>query len=114
MEWKKSLSEIKDIIKTVSVFSNTEGGRMLIGLSETGTVAGVEIGKGTIENITNLISQHTEPKIHPRIIVKTTGGKDIIIIDVTKSHDSPVLADGISYIRVGKSSMKMSKHGEKL
>ena len=36
-------------------------------------------------------------------------GKDIIIIEVKQSSHRPVLADGIAYIRVGSSSLKMSK-----
>lgn len=109
VEWKQSLSEINEIIETISAFANTEGGKIFIGISKTGKLLGVQLGKGTIENLTNQISQHTDPKVHPRITTKKIEGKEIIIIDVRKSYDRLTLAFGRPYIRVGKSTMKMSK-----
>lgn len=109
IEWKPSLSQIREIIETVAAFSNTEGGRLFVGVSKDGAVTGVSIGRGTIENLANRIAQHTEPKIHPRITVMKAGGKEIIVIDVKKSQDKLVLANGKPYTRVGKSTRRMSK-----
>ena len=109
IEWKPSLSQINEIINTISAFSNTEGGRIFIGVSNTGKIAGVQIGQDTIENLTNSISQHTDPKIPPRITTKKIKDKEIIIIDVKESSDHLVLAFGRPYKRVGRSTIKMSK-----
>ena len=110
VEWKESLSDIKGIIKTVSAFSNTEGGKIIIGVSEkSGSPVSIQIGKGTIENFTNVISQHTDPKVHPRVTVRKFDGKSIIVIEVKQSPHKPVLANGVPYARVGSSSLKMSK-----
>lgn len=110
VEWKESLSDTKGILKSISAFANTEGGKIIVGVSEKdGSPVDVQIGKGTIENLTNVISQHTDPKIHPRIIVRKFDGRNIIIIEVKQSAHKPVLADGIPYARVGSSSLKMSK-----
>ena len=110
VEWKESLSDTKGIMKSISAFSNTEGGKIIVGVSEkNGSLIGVQIGRGTIENFANVVSQHTDPKIHPRITVRKIEGKDIIIIEVKQSYHRPILADGIPYARVGSSSLKMSK-----
>jgi len=110
VEWKESLSDMKGIIKSISAFSNTEGGKIIVGVSEKdGSPVGVQIGKGTIENFANVVSQHTDPKVHPRITVRKIEGKDIVIIEVKQSSHPPILADGIPYARVGSSSLKMSK-----
>jgi ATP-dependent DNA helicase RecG len=109
VEWKQSLSEIKEIVETVAAFSNTEGGNVFAGVSNNGEIAGVQIGKGTLENLANQISQHTDPKIHPRISVRKTAGKEVVVIHVRKSIDGLTLAFGRPYIRVGKTTMKMSK-----
>lgn len=110
VEWKESLSDTKGIMKSISAFSNTEGGKIVVGVSEKdGSPVGVQIGKGAIENLVNVISQHTDPKVHPRITVSKIEDKDIIVIEVKQSSHKPVLSDGVPYVRVGKSSMKMSK-----
>ena len=50
VEWKPSLSQIHEIIESITAFANTEGGRLFIGVSKDGEVNGVSIGKDTIEN----------------------------------------------------------------
>jgi ATP-dependent DNA helicase RecG len=109
IEWKQSLSEINEIIESIAAFANAEGGKIFVGVSKSGKIIGAQIGKGTIENLTNQISQHTDPKIYPRIVIKKIEDKEIIIIEVRKSPDKLTLAFGRPYLRVGKSTMKMSK-----
>jgi ATP-dependent DNA helicase RecG len=109
IEWKPSLSQMNDIIESVTAFANTEGGRLLIGVSSDGKIVGVTIGKDTIENLANKIAQHTEPKIQPRITVRKINGKEIIVIEVVPSKDKLVLADGRAYKRVGPSTRQMGK-----
>lgn len=109
IEWKQSLSEIDEIIETAAAFANTEGGQIFIGISPEGMITGVQIGKGTIEKLVNQIAQHTDPKLHPKVIVKKIDSKDVIVIEVKESHDHLVLAFGRPYKRVGRSTVKMSK-----
>ncbi|MBN2831556.1 MAG: putative DNA binding domain-containing protein [Candidatus Omnitrophica bacterium] len=109
IEWKTSLSQINEIINTVVAFSNTKGGKVFVGVSKSGQLLGVQIGKDSIERLTNQISQHTDPKVHPRITTRNISEKEMIVIDVTRSADKLTLAFGRPYIRVGKSTMKMSK-----
>jgi len=109
VEFKKSLSESKEIIKTISAFANTKGGRIFIGVSNYGKVLGVEIGKDTMEHLVNQITQNTDPKVQPHITVEKIDEKQIIIIKVKESPDHLVLAFGRPYKRVGKSTIRMSK-----
>ena len=109
VELKSSLSLMNEIIQAISAFSNTKGGRVIIGVDDSEKVLGVEIGKGTIENLANTIGQNTEPKVQPTIKVETIDNKKIIIIEVKESLDKLVLAFGRPFKRVGKSSPRMSK-----
>lgn len=109
IEFKKSTGEWKEIIEDSSAFSNTKGGKIIIGVSKSGKLVGVDIGKDTIERLTNKISQNTDPKAHPRITVRKINKKSIIIIEVKESSDHLVFAFGRPYKRVGKSTVKMSK-----
>ncbi len=109
IEWKKSLSQINEIIETVAAFANTEGGKILVGVSPEGKVLGVQIGKGTIEALANQIGQNTDPKVMPKISLRKIKGKDVISVDGKASPDRLVLAFGRPYKRVGRASHRMSK-----
>ena len=109
VELKPSLSQIDEIVEAISAFSNTIGGKIVIGVSTSGRVIGVEIGKDSIEKLTNKIHQGLDPKIHPRITAEKIKKKNIIIIEVRESPDRLVLAFGRPFKRVGRSTVKMSK-----
>ena len=87
LEFKESLGEWKEIIQVISAFSNTRGGRVIIGVSKSGRLLGAKIGKDTIEHLTNQILQNTDPKVHSQIAVKKIAKKSIITIDVKESLD---------------------------
>ncbi len=109
VEWKQSLSEINEIIETIAAFSNAKGGKVFIGVTNTGEAIGVQVVKGTLEELANRIAQNTDPKIQPRIVVEKAKGKNIIVIDVNESLDKLVLAFGRPFKRVGNCSVKMCK-----
>ncbi|MCL0096028.1 putative DNA binding domain-containing protein [Thermodesulfovibrionales bacterium] len=109
VEWKPSLSQISEIINAISAFANTEGGKIFVGVSKSGKLLGVEVGKDTIEHLTNKIAQNTDPRIHSRITVEKINSKFVIIIEAKESSDHLVLAFGRPYKRVGKSTVRMSK-----
>lgn len=98
-----------EIIKSVSAFANTKGGKVMVGMDDTGRIIGVQIGKATIEDLTNRIAQNTDPKIYPRVSVKDVEGKKVIAIEVEESLDKLVLAFGRPFKRVGKSTVRISK-----
>jgi len=106
---KKSVGEWKEIIETISAFSNTRGGEILVSINNNGEVKGIEIGKNTIENLTNKIKENTKPEIYPRITTRIINNKTIIAIRIRESNDHLVLAFGRPYKRVGKSTVRMSK-----
>jgi len=109
VEFKPSLSQTDRIVEAVAAMANASGGKIIIGVSNSGRVIGVDIGKDTIEKLTNKITQNTDPSIFPKIIVDQKDGRNIIVIEVPESQDHLVLAFGRPYKRVGKSTVKMSK-----
>ncbi len=109
IELKSSLSKPEEIVEAVSGLSNAKGGKILIGISNTGRILGIKIGKDTVERLTNKIAQNTDPKVQPRISIKEIDKKKIIVIDVKESIDKLVLAFGRPYKRVGKLTVRMSK-----
>ncbi|TSA46403.1 DeoR family transcriptional regulator [bacterium] len=107
-ELKPSLSQINDIVESASAFSNAGGGKILVGVSNSGKILGVDVGKDTIERLANKIVGNTEPKVYPKISVEKIERKKIIVIDVPKSEET-VLSFGRPFKRVGKSTIRMDK-----
>ncbi len=109
VEFKTSLSEWKEAVKTLVAFSWIKGGIVIFGISNSGKILGVEIGKGTIEELANNIKQKTDPKIYPNINILEINNKNIILVEIGKISDEPILFFGRAYKRVGKSTHQLSR-----
>ncbi len=107
VEFKTSLSEWKKALETLAAFSWKKGGLVIFGVSPTGGVIGINIGKGTIEDLANKIKQNSDPKLYPSIKVCEIEEKEIIVVKIEKISDEPVLVFGKGYKRVGKSTHQM-------
>ncbi len=107
VEFKPSLSQMDKITESISAFSNTKGGTVVIGVSDKGEVLGVDIGKNTIESLANQIKQNTDPMAYPSIRVEEIDKKQIVVIEVVQGEQKPVLAFGRGFMRVGKSNQKL-------
>lgn len=108
LEFKESLSLRDEIGKAISAFSNTNGGVILVGVTDVGSVIGVDIGSNTIENEAGYFKRHTDPPIFPFIKVLEADGKNIVAIEVEESSDKPVFFKKYAHKRVGKSNQRMS------
>ena len=108
IELKSSLSEWKESIIALCAFANKNGGKVLIGIDDSGKNVGIQIGKGAIEDFANKIKNNTDPVLYPSINVKTFGLGEIIEIEVSESDNKPVFAFERAYTRVGKTSQKLS------
>ncbi len=107
VEFKESLSLSEPIGKTISSFSNANGGTLIIGVTDSEEIKGVELGENTLEQLANRIKQHTDPKIYPSISTVNLNGNDVVIIEVKESLEKPVFYRGSAYKRVGKSTHKL-------
>ena len=109
VELKHSLSQLKEIVQTVSSFANSKGGLILVGVSDSKKINGVDIGKQTIEQLTNKIVDNTDYHIYPEIFVEKINNKNVILIKVEEGKQKPYTAFGRVYIRIGKNNKLMSK-----
>lgn len=108
LEFKESLSVKDEIGESVSAFSNTCKGKILIGVSNLGEIKGIEIGRKTIEELANFIKQNTDNSVYPDIKVEKVGNKTIITIEIKEADEKPVFFRGKAYKRVGNSNHKLS------
>ena len=75
LEFKESLRLKDELGETVSGFSNSDGGFILVGVSDGGEPIGVEIGGNTIEELANYIKRNTDPQIFPSVKTVEVGEK---------------------------------------
>lgn len=108
VEFKTSLSEMDEILKTISAFSNKRGGTILVGVTNDRNVVGVDIGRNTLERLANNIRRETDPQIFPSVGYSEQEGKTIISIEVSESTSKPVFYRDKAYIRVGRTNQKLS------
>ncbi|MBU4189611.1 MAG: helix-turn-helix domain-containing protein [Candidatus Thermoplasmatota archaeon] len=106
IEFKETFD--KDTIETVVGFANTTGGVILIGVSDKGKVKGVQVGRDSLKDWANHISQITEPTIVPDIKVRKMEGKDIVVINIQEFPVKPVSMKGRCYKRVANSNRVMT------
>jgi len=109
LELKPSLSQINEIVEAISGMANAKGGRIVIGVSKSGKVTGIEIGKDTVERLSNKIVNNTEPKVYPTISVENADERSVIAIEVKASAEKPVLAFGRAFKRVGNTTRRISR-----
>ena len=108
LEFKESLRLKEEIGETVSAFSNSDGGFILVGVSDGGVVFGVDIGKNTLEELANYIKRNTDPQVFPSVKILERGGKKAVMVEVKESAEKPVFFKNHAYKRVGKTNQMIS------
>jgi len=79
-----------------------------VGVSDDGHVAGVPVGKGTIEVITNRIARNTNLRLVPSIQSREAEGKTILLIEVPENPLKPVYAFDRALRRAGKTNQRLA------
>jgi ATP-dependent DNA helicase RecG len=108
LEFKESLGLKDEIGETVSAFSNSDGGTVIIGVSNSGGVHGVDIGKNTLEELANYIKRNTDPQVFPSVKILEICGKRVVMVEVEESAEKPVFFKNHAYKRVGKTNQMIS------
>lgn len=96
IEFKESWHD--EYTRYISVFCNTEGNVLYIGLNNNGTVIGIEHLEKLIEKLSNFIAQKTG--IMPFVHLKESNGKESLEIEV-QPFTMPISVHGRYYVRSG-------------
>jgi predicted HTH transcriptional regulator len=119
-QMNKALENV--ILKTITAFLNTNGGTLIIGVDDSGSILGLKndyetVSKksrdGFILTLTNLINQHLGKRVHKFINLEIVNhdDKDICAVTVSKC-DGPVFLgkndNETFYIRASASSQRLS------
>lgn len=113
LEFKRTLPENDQIIKTVIGFCNRNGGRLIIGVEPDGTITG--ISEETIQNVMEYanksIFEASSPPIIAAIHSQRIGDKTLLIIEVSSGMNKPYYrkSEGLdkgTYVRLGRSTIR--------
>ena len=107
IEYKTSLAEEHEAIKTLAAFATTRGGKLIFGVKPDGTKVGVRIGKGSLEEFASHVRQNTRPSLYPSIEPFEEEGKTFLSVSIAAHDSKPVWAYSIAYKRVGRTNQKL-------
>ncbi|MHB1454752.1 MAG: RNA-binding domain-containing protein [Saccharofermentanales bacterium] len=114
VEWKREFSE--NIKKELVAFANTEGGELIIGMADDGSIIGVENPDQVSAQVTNMIRDSISPDITliSRVDIKFQEDKALIYITVHRGNKRPyyITKKGMTstgvYVRQGNTSAPAS------
>ena len=109
LELKRSLAELETGARAAAAMANTDGGHVLFGVRDDGTILGVQIGAQTRERVVQAITDNTDPTLYPSVEYVDLDGKTVIVVTVSRSEDRPHLVRGRAYKRVGAADVQMSR-----
>lgn len=125
-DYKQRNGDIKSIeyviAKTISSFMNVRGGRLFVGVDDSGEINGIENDYAAVHNknkdgfllqLNNIINHYLGKEFHQYLSVKIIPikDKDVCILEVAKSRSPVFLKDGDKeefHIRASASSQSMS------
>jgi len=90
VEFKKKASFPEKIVREIIALANTEGGDLLIGVDDDGTVSGQRFIEEEVFVMQKAIGQHIQPKLEYQVeIFKLTPKKGIAVFSIPKSPERP-------------------------
>jgi len=108
LELKTSTAELKDaVISIASILNKHQKGELYFGINSRGEVIGQDISDKTLRDVGQVISDHIEPKIFPKI-ERTEIEGELCITVFFEGHEAPYFAYSRAYIRVGTENKQLS------
>ncbi|WP_049970801.1 AlbA family DNA-binding domain-containing protein [Haladaptatus cibarius] len=103
VEFKRQFTDPDKMAKEIAALANTNGGVVVVGVNDDGSVYGVEDTEALQLRVANLAtSEKFRPPIYPNFNVVEVSGEDIMIIEIGKL-DRPCAVSYRYYARVGTS-----------
>lgn len=103
-DFKFEISDARKIAKSLSAFSNTIGGRLLIGVKDNGRIAGIRSDE-EIYMIEAAAQVYCEPQVEFGLKNYRIEGRTVLEVTIPEAENKPVLAKdengkGWAYLRI--------------
>lgn len=93
-----------EYLRIICAFANTDGGKLIIGVNDTGKPIGVKNSKKLLEDLPNKIEDVLG--IVPKVKLTKKGNKEIVTVEVEHSF-APISYHGKFYIRSGSTTQEL-------
>ena len=113
LDFKFCVSDSRKIARTLSAFANSDGGKLLIGVRDNGSIAGIKSDE-EIYMVDTAVHLFCRPEINYTIKQHTSEGKTVLEIDVLKGDKRPYQVKDesgkwLSYFRHGDQNLLVNK-----
>jgi len=103
LDFKFEISDARKIARTLVAFSNTDGGKLLIGVKDNGNITGIRSDE-EYYMIEAAAQMYCKPEVKFKVKQWTVSGKSILEIDIPRAPRGPYFAlneeeKWIAYIR---------------
>lgn len=104
LDFKFEISDSRKIARTLVAFSNTDGGKLLIGVKDNGAIAGVR-SEEEFYMVEAAASMYCKPQVEFEVKEWEINGKTVLEVDIPRRGDGPFYAQDeegrwMAYIRV--------------
>lgn len=112
LDFKFEISDARKIARTLSAFSNTDGGRLLIGVKDNGRISGIR-SEEEFYMVESAASLYCRPEVEFESRSHTVEGKNVLEIYIPSVEHKPVYAqDGehrwMAYVRMADQNILAS------
>jgi ATP-dependent DNA helicase RecG len=110
VEFKSQNVRSESIAKELVALSNAQGGTILIGVEDDGTVSGVDNPEKVEEFITNIARTSTIPSVEIEIYSASYDVYNIVFVNVVKGKDRPYQTNNNQFLtRVGSTNRALTQ-----
>lgn len=105
LEYKAAMTD--SFLKTVSAFANADGGKVIFGVADDGTLLGIEEVNAFRIQLENKINDSVHPLPDYQLTTRVVDGKQLVELTVLAGDEPPYLYNGRAYQRKDTSSTPM-------
>ena len=102
-DFKYKISDARKIARTLSAFSNTTGGRLLVGVRDNGVIGGVK-DEDDIYLLESAARVFTDPEVQLEVFAHDVDGKRVWEIEIPEGKHKPYRVDEkegkLAYVRI--------------
>lgn len=107
VEFKGSFpNHAEKIVHDILAIANTNGGRLLMGVTDNQEVTGTDIQE-TRERVSDLVGGNTSYPISLKMEAVKINSEDVLVIEIPEAMDMPYSIDGRYYCRNGPQNQRM-------